>query len=107
MDVISSMFCKGFPLQGQISSTKYRAEVGQREVVIMTDNIRSRATGPLTSTHSTCTRSPQPNKCLSYSGFPQKLENLENESGHGKVTEKSWNMKNWPKVKEFCNQSWY
>ena len=22
------------------------------------------------------------------------------------VTKKSWNMKNWPKVMEFCDQSW-
>ena len=22
------------------------------------------------------------------------------------VMEKSWNMKNWPKVMEFCDQSW-
>ena len=32
-------------------------------------------------------------------GFPRRLENLENENGH----EKSWNMKNWPKVMDFCN----
>ena len=32
--------------------------------------------------------------------------NLENENGHGKVMEKSWSMKNWPKVMEFCYQSW-
>ena len=30
---------------------------------------------------------------------------MENESGHGKVMEKSWNMKDWPKVMEFCDQS--
>ena len=23
------------------------------------------------------------------------------------VMEKSWNMKNWPKVMEFCDQSWH
>ena len=34
---------------------------------------------------------------LSESGLS---ENLENEGGHGKVMEKSWNMKNWPKVME-------
>ena len=31
------------------------------------------------------------------SGFPRRLENLENENGHGKV------MENWPKVMEFCD----
>ena len=35
--------------------------------------------------------------------FPQRLENLENEHGHGKVMEHG---KNWPKVMEFCDQSW-
>ena len=40
-------------------------------------------------------------------GFPRRLENLENEYGDGKVTEKSWNLyKDWPKVMEFCDQSW-
>ena len=34
--------------------------------------------------------------CLT--GFPQRLGNLENENGHGKV--------NLPKVMEFCDQSW-
>ena len=34
-------------------------------------------------------------------GFPRRLENLENENDHRKVMEKSWNMKNWPKVMEF------
>ena len=38
-----------------------------------------------------------------YTGFPQRREN---ESGHGKIMEKSWNIKNWPKVMEFCDQSW-
>ena len=36
-------------------------------------------------------------------GFPQRLENLENENGYGRVMENSWNMKNWPKVMEFCD----
>ena len=31
---------------------------------------------------------------LASSGFPQRLKNLEIESGHGKVMEMSWNMKN-------------
>ena len=35
-------------------------------------------------------------------GFPQRLENLENENGH----EWAWTMKNCPKVMEFCYQSW-
>ena len=35
-------------------------------------------------------------------GFPQRLENLENENGHGKVMDR----KNWPKVMKFCAQSW-
>ena len=41
-----------------------------------------------------------------YSGFPwrrENLENLENENSHGKVMEKLWNKKNWPKVMEFCD----
>ena len=35
-------------------------------------------------------------------GFPQGLENLENESGHGKVAE----HEKWQKVMEFYDQSW-
>ena len=39
-----------------------------------------------------------------YSGFPQRLENLENENGHEKVMEKSWmKMKSWPRVMKFCD----
>ena len=38
--------------------------------------------------------------------YSQRLENLENESGHGKVMERLRNMKNSPKVMEFCYQSW-
>ena len=37
------------------------------------------------------------------SGFPRRLENLENENGH----EMSSNMQNWPKVMEFSYQSWH
>ena len=36
-------------------------------------------------------------------GFPQRLENLENESGHGKVMEHEKLAK---KIREFCAQSW-
>ena len=32
-------------------------------------------------------------------GFPQSLENMENENGLGKA------MKNWQKVVEFCDQT--
>ena len=35
-------------------------------------------------------------------GFPQRLENLQNESGDGKVME----HKKFPKVMEFCDRSW-
>ena len=34
--------------------------------------------------------------------WSQKQDNLENKM----VMEKSWNMTNWPKVMEFCYQSW-
>ena len=36
------------------------------------------------------------------SGFPRRLENLENENGHGKVME----HKTLVKGVEFCYQSW-
>ena len=36
------------------------------------------------------------------SGFPQRLENLEKM-----VMEKPWNMRNLPKIMEFCDQSWH
>ena len=36
------------------------------------------------------------------SGFPQRLENLEKM-----VMEKPWNMRNWPKIMEFCDRSWH
>ena len=35
-------------------------------------------------------------------GFPWRLENLENENGHGKVMEHEI----FPKVMKFCDQSW-
>ena len=35
-------------------------------------------------------------------GFPQRLNNLENENGHGKVME----HEKLPKVMEFCDHSW-
>ena len=34
--------------------------------------------------------------------FPRRLENLENEDGHGKVME----HEKLAKVMEFCDQSW-
>ena len=40
--------------------------------------------------------------CGLYAGFPQRLENLENENGHGKVMK----HEKWAKVMEFCDQSW-
>ena len=46
----------------------------------------------------------RPSGFLTSTGFPQRLENLENESGH--FMEKSWNIINWPKVMEFSDQSW-
>ena len=46
----------------------------------------------------------RPSRFLTSTGFPQRLENLENESGH--FTEKSWNIIDWPKVMEFCECSW-
>ena len=33
-----------------------------------------------------------------FTGFPQRLENLEMESGPENVLEKSWNIKHWQKV---------
>ena len=38
-----------------------------------------------------CQLSPLPS--VNRAGFPQRLENLENKSGHVKVTERSWNIK--------------
>ena len=32
------------------------------------------------------------NDCRNYAGFPLRLVILENENGHGKVMEKSWNF---------------
>ena len=40
---------------------------------------------------------------ISFSGFPQRLENMENENGYGKVMEKSWNKTIGKE--EFCDQS--
>ena len=36
-------------------------------------------------------------------GVPQRLEN---ENGHRKFMERSWNMTNLPKAMEICDQSW-